>query len=156
MFDRWLRLPSRVEVAVTNSVYICKRLDAIDKELAGIKLAISKLEASKPYPDISQPSTKELISQCNIVPADKVDPAENAILIQQINELADDIRNMDHLIFKMSQCTNWIQMQPFYLELAEGMEARKRNESNRINNILRKELIKTYAPKLEDILGGNK
>ena len=63
----------------------------------------------------------------------------------QVEYLVRTIRDMDEQIFKMSQCTTWEQMRPNFANLSEGMMVRKRTESDRIGELLRPELIKTYA-----------
>jgi uncharacterized coiled-coil protein SlyX len=65
----------------------------------------------------------------------------------QVEYLVRTIRNMDEQIYKMSQCTSWSVMRPNFLNLEEGMIARKRAESDRIGELIRPELIKTYGPK---------
>jgi len=62
----------------------------------------------------------------------------------QIEYLIRTIRNMDEQIYKMSQCTSFKQMRPNFRNLEEGMIARKRAESDRIGELIRPELIKTY------------
>ena len=62
----------------------------------------------------------------------------------QVEYLVRTIRNMDEQIYKMSQCSTWPQMQPNYRNLEEGMISRKRAESDRIGDLIRPELIKTY------------
>jgi septal ring factor EnvC (AmiA/AmiB activator) len=62
----------------------------------------------------------------------------------QIEYLVRTIRDMDEQIYKMSQCSDWAQMRPNFQSLNEGMLVRKRAESDRINELLRPELIKTY------------
>ncbi|SRR5216684_1445937 len=54
------------------------------------------------------------------------------------------IRDIDEQISKMGQYTDWNQMQPHFNYLHEGTISRKRSESNRINDLLRPELMKTY------------
>lgn len=62
----------------------------------------------------------------------------------RMRELADIIRENDLLIWNMSQRTSWPEQRPFFNDLQTGMEARKTAESNRINDIMRKELIGVY------------
>lgn len=69
---------------------------------------------------------------------------ESRALTNQIEYLVRTIRNMDEQIFKMSQCTDWNQMRPNFANLSEGMTVRKRQESDRIGEILQPELMKTY------------
>lgn len=68
-------------------------------------------------------------------------------LQNQIEYLVRTIREMDDQIFKMSQCSSWEAMRPNFNRLQEGMTARKVVESNRISDLIRPELIRTYAPK---------
>lgn len=62
----------------------------------------------------------------------------------QVEYLVRTIRDMDEQIYKMSQCNDWYGMQPHFRDLAEGMTVRKRAESDRIGELIRPELIKTY------------
>lgn len=62
----------------------------------------------------------------------------------QVEYLICTIRDMDEQIYKMSQCNCWEAMRPHYTNLAEGMTVRKRAESDRIGELIRPELIKTY------------
>lgn len=62
----------------------------------------------------------------------------------RIRELADIIRENDQLIYQMSQKTSWDQQRPLFNQLQVGQESRMKAESNRINSILRKELIEVY------------
>lgn len=64
-----------------------------------------------------------------------------------IKSMADTIRNMDQLIYRMSQCTSWPAMQPWFAQLQAGQESRQRAESDRITDLMRTELISVYAPK---------
>ncbi|SRR6266851_8854000 len=63
----------------------------------------------------------------------------------QTEYLVRTIRDMDNQIFKMGQYTDWNQMRPHFNYLHEGTISRKRTESDRINDLLRPELIKTYS-----------
>lgn len=73
--------------------------------------------------------------------------AESTGLRNQIEYLVRAIRDMDDQIFKMSQASSWEAMRPNFNNLQEGMMVRKRQESDRINDLIRPELIKTYGPK---------
>lgn len=66
---------------------------------------------------------------------------------QTIREMADTIRNMDQLIFRMSQCPDWPSMRSLFNELQVGQERRMKKESNRIHDIMRHELISVYTKK---------
>lgn len=79
---------------------------------------------------------------CNIL-QDELD-ARNAT----IRELADIIRENDQLIYNMAQKTDWPSQRPFFNKLQSGQESRMKAESNRINDIMQKELIKVYSGKL--------
>jgi len=68
----------------------------------------------------------------------------SAALRNQVEYLVRTLRNMDEQIYKISQCTSFDQMRPNIKDLVEGMTVRKRAESDRISEILRPELIKTY------------
>jgi hypothetical protein len=67
---------------------------------------------------------------------------------QTINEMADTIRNMDQLIFQMSRKTDWSSIRPLFNQLQVGQERRMKAESNRISNIMRRELISVYTKKV--------
>lgn len=67
----------------------------------------------------------------------------------QVEYLVRTIRDMDEQIYKMSQCNCWEAMRPHYTNLAEGMTVRKRAESDRIGELIRPELIKTYNKRLK-------
>jgi len=58
---------------------------------------------------------------------------------------AHNLRSMDDSIFAMTQCQNWDQMRPHFLNLQGRMEARRKNESDRINSIIFNELARTNA-----------
>lgn len=64
---------------------------------------------------------------------------------QTILEMADEIRSMDDLIFRMSMCESWSAMRPIFLELKAKMAQRRTAESNRITNIMRRELLSVYT-----------
>lgn len=59
-------------------------------------------------------------------------------------QLMTKIREMDQLIFAMSQCTSWEQMQPIFAKLKTFTDARMIDESNRIKQVLIPEMQKTY------------
>ena len=63
------------------------------------------------------------------------------------SRMADAIRAMDQLIFQMSQCLDWPTMRPYFNRLQAMTEARMRDESNRICDVMLPELKKTYLPK---------
>lgn len=63
---------------------------------------------------------------------------------QRIRELADIIREYDQGIFNMAQKTSWDAMRPIFNKLQAGQESRINAESNRINDILKRELIEVY------------
>jgi hypothetical protein len=56
--------------------------------------------------------------------------------------MAHNIRQMDDLIFAMSQCSDWNQMRPHFLALQGRMEARRQRESDRIQSVIFNELNK--------------
>jgi hypothetical protein len=72
--------------------------------------------------------------------------ADDRALRNQIDYLIREIRKTDDIIFSISQCTNWPQMQPRVAQLTDQMTARKVTESNRINMIINRELTETYKP----------
>lgn len=69
----------------------------------------------------------------------------NRQLANQVEYLVRTIRDMDQEIWNMSQRTDWNSQRPHYNKLQEGMIARKHAESERINTIIRGEIIDTYA-----------
>jgi len=58
--------------------------------------------------------------------------------------LMSQIREMDQLIFNMSQKTSWVEQRPYYNELLEGTNKRMRLESDRIKTLLIPEMQKAY------------
>lgn len=58
--------------------------------------------------------------------------------------LMGQIRDMDTLIFQMSQCSDWLSMRPYFNQLQEPMERRRKDESNRIQTLLIPEMQKAY------------
>lgn len=54
------------------------------------------------------------------------------------------IRDMDQLIFRMSQCTSWDQMRPIFNQLQAPVEKRMSDESDRIKTLLIPEMQKAY------------
>lgn len=63
--------------------------------------------------------------------------------IRELN-LQRKIRDTDQLIFSMSQCTSWDQMQPIFAKLKTFTDARMIDESNRIKQVLIPEMQKAY------------
>lgn len=72
---------------------------------------------------------------------------------QTIREMADEVRSMDQLIYRMTQCTTWETMRPIFNQLQEKQTKRQIEESNRIGDIMRKELLSVYAPPQQRIAG---
>ena len=68
---------------------------------------------------------------------------------QAIRGQADTIRAMDQLIYQMGQSSSWESMRPYFNQLQSAATPRQRTESDRINNLLRGELLSVYAPKKE-------
>jgi hypothetical protein len=66
----------------------------------------------------------------------------------QVEYLVRTIRDMDQEIWNMGQKTDWSQQRSHFMKLHDEMTARKDAESNRIGDILRGELIDTYAPNM--------
>lgn len=58
--------------------------------------------------------------------------------------LMSKIRDMDQLIFSISQCTSWAQMQPIFARLKDMTDQRMIDESARIRDILIPEMKKVY------------
>lgn len=81
----------------------------------------------------------------------KVDPRlvelenENRALKNQVEYLVRTLRDTDDAVFNMTQQTSWDGMRPAFNKLQENMLVRKHAENNRIAEILRPELIKTYT-----------
>lgn len=75
----------------------------------------------------------------------------NGDLRNQIEYLVRTIRGMDDQIFQMTQMSSFEAMRPHFVQLQDGMTSRKVAESNRIADILRPELEKTYAPQTKTI-----
>ena len=67
-------------------------------------------------------------------------------LRNQVDYLIRTIRDMDDKLFSISQCTNWPQMRPRVNALVEEMTARKVIESQRIGDLITRELHQTYKP----------
>jgi len=72
--------------------------------------------------------------------------AKTRALANQVEYLVRTIRQTDDIIFSISQCVDWESMRPRVAQLTDQMTARKVAESNRIGDLLRGELIETYAP----------
>lgn len=58
--------------------------------------------------------------------------------------LMQRIREMDQLIFAMSQCSSWTEMQPIFAKLKTFTDARMIDESRRIESVLIPEMKKAY------------
>jgi septal ring factor EnvC (AmiA/AmiB activator) len=74
----------------------------------------------------------------------------------QVEYLVRTIRDMDQEIYNMGQKDNWPAQRPHFAKLHDEMAARKVAESKRIGDILRPEILKTYADPLRKNLLGNK
>jgi hypothetical protein len=68
--------------------------------------------------------------------ANSLDKA-NEVLIAQIRE-------MDQLVFQMSQQDNWDNMRPYFNTLQNCTTYRMQHESNRIRDVLIPEIKKAY------------
>lgn len=64
---------------------------------------------------------------------------------QTIREMADTIHSMDQMIYQMGQCPDWQSMLPLFNQLQTGQERRMEKESNRIRDIMCRELISVYT-----------
>ena len=62
-----------------------------------------------------------------------------------ITNLSGCIRNIDQLIFQMSQCTSWDQMRPIFNQLQRDCESRQRAESTIISSTVIAELERQKA-----------
>lgn len=71
---------------------------------------------------------------------------EESALRNQVEYLVRTIRDMDQEIWNMAQQMDWTGMRPHFIKLQDGMTARKHAENERINSIVRGELIDTYKP----------
>lgn len=67
---------------------------------------------------------------------------DNGLLAAEIACNRYTIREMDKLIFQMSQLSNWSDQRPYFAELLEGTERRRLDESNRIGSLVITELGK--------------
>lgn len=67
---------------------------------------------------------------------------DNGILTTDIAHYRQTIRDIDKLIFQMSQLSSWAAQQPYFAELLEGTERRRLDESNRIGGLIIEELRK--------------
>jgi hypothetical protein len=64
--------------------------------------------------------------------------------------LVATLRQMDQLIFRMSQCPNWEQMRPIFQELLYGTMFRMNAESDRIRMLMVPEIRRVYAQPQEE------
>ena len=55
------------------------------------------------------------------------------------------LREMDQLVFQMTQCTSWDMMRPVFLRLQEPVNERMRIESKRVEQLLIPEIKKVYS-----------
>lgn len=65
-------------------------------------------------------------------------------LRQANDKLIKTLRDMDQLIYIMSQKTSWDAMRPTFQQLNEGTKGRMEIESGRIRNLLTNEVRKAY------------
>lgn len=88
------------------------------------------------------PTDPEIIGPGEFLPITKTveDPRDRII-----REMADEIREMDTLIWQMSQCMSWEAMRQYFVQLQVKMERRRKAESDRIDEIMRQELISVYT-----------
>lgn len=63
---------------------------------------------------------------------------------ESILRLVAQQRQMDQLIFRMSQCNSWNGMQPLFAELLAGTMQRMREESDRIRTLMIPQIRETY------------
>lgn len=64
---------------------------------------------------------------------------------QALLKLTADLRQMDQIVFRMSQCENWPVMRPIFQELLALTNSRIREESNRIRALLIPVIVETYV-----------
>lgn len=91
----------------------------------------------------------ELVEALNehrrLLDSEKIESSDRIIELEA-SELAlmVKIRDMDQLIFSMSQCSSWDQMQPIFAKLKTSTDKRMIDESNRIKQVLIPEMQKAY------------
>lgn len=73
---------------------------------------------------------------------------EESALRNQVDFLIREIRKMDDIIFSIQQSADgsWKTVQPRFAQLADQMTVRKVAESNRIGDLMTRELHNTYKP----------
>lgn len=112
----------------------------------------------KPKP-ATVPETKYLEALAeNMKQADEIRNLKRDLLAKdnQITYLMREMRQIDDIIFSISQCTGWPQIQPRVAQLVDGMTARKGAASNQINNLIESKLRDTYANPDQRALEGPK
>lgn len=67
---------------------------------------------------------------------------DNGTLAADVALYRYTVREMDELIFQISLLSDWPSQRPYFALLLEGTETRRKTESNRINEIILKELGK--------------
>lgn len=84
------------------------------------------------------------------------DAITKAALLQRSEQaLTVKIREMDQLIFSMSQCTSWEEMRPIFAKLQAMAGARMIDESDRIKQVLIPEMQKAYREECIDAANRN-
>lgn len=71
--------------------------------------------------------------------------SNHEVVSKQRDDLIRTLRDMDQLIFMMSQCTSWESMRPHFNKLQSGTETRMRIESDRIRDVLIPEIRAAYT-----------
>lgn len=81
--------------------------------------------------------------------------AQNRALTNQVEYLVRTIRQTDDIIFSIQQSADgsWKTVQPRFAQLSDQMTHRKVAESNRISELIRPELIKTYTDPQQKRIG---
>lgn len=74
--------------------------------------------------------------------------ASEQALRNQVDFLIREIRKMDDIIFSIQQSADgsWKTVQPRFAQLTDQMTARKVAESNRIDDLMTRELHNVYKP----------
>lgn len=80
---------------------------------------------------------------------------EEQALRNQVEYLIRTIRQTDDIIFSIQQSADgsWKTVQPRFAQLVDQMTHRKVAESNRISDLIRPELIKTYTDPQQKRIG---
>ena len=75
-----------------------------------------------------------------LIEAQSIAAKEREAMARQANM----IREMDQLIFQMSQCLSWDTMRPYFNQLQALQETRQKAESAMIGRLVRQRVIEVY------------